>query len=183
MIQGISVTNARELLYTEVHFDRDPSTGALSFYWNRFSAIVVAKRSQKNAVQNRQTAKATAKKERHAGEILHEQELGRSFWGFPGKYVKRNMLLSFIEEVGHRHDNLLEGSLESGGSESEPKEGDDNNDDDDLLLLATAREIDLSKGTTRIRGEEEDSDEELEEMTMTSRRLVSDLLFGDCCVP
>lgn len=96
-------------------------------------------------------------KERHQGEILREQELGRPFWGSPGKYVKRNMLLSFVEEVGHRYDNLLEGPLESSDSESEAKEGDD---DDDLLLLAATREIDLSKGSTRVSGEEEDSDEE-----------------------
>src|SRR4029077_17614077 len=36
-------------------------------------------------------------KERHQGLILREQVLGTRFWGSPRKYVKRNMLLAFVE--------------------------------------------------------------------------------------
>lgn len=50
-------------------------------------------------------------KERHQGKILREQELEKPFWGSPGEFVKKYML-SFIEEVGHRYDNLLEGTIE-----------------------------------------------------------------------
>ena len=91
-------------------------------------------------------------RERHKGSVLREQELGKQFWVSPGKYVKKNMLLAFVEEVGHKYDDLLQGADDD--SDSEVEEG------DDLMLLAATREIDLSQGDRRVEGEEQGSDAE-----------------------
>lgn len=87
--------------------------------------------------------------ERHKGSVLREQELGKPFWGSPGKYVKRNIV---VEEVGHKYDDLLQGADDD--SDSKVEEG------DDLMLLAATREIDLSQGDRRVKGEEQGSDAE-----------------------
>lgn len=66
------------------------------------------------------------------------------------------MLLAFVEEVGHKYDDLLKGADEDSYSEV--------NEEDDLMLLAATREIDLCQGDRRVKGEkkglEDDSDEE-----------------------
>ena len=72
--------------------------------------------------------------------------------GSPGKYVKKNMLLAFVEEVGHKYDDLLQGADENSDSKVE--------EEDDLMLLAATREIDLSQGDRRVKGEEQGSDAE-----------------------
>ncbi|KAN0068221.1 hypothetical protein V8E54_013791 [Elaphomyces granulatus] len=55
------------------------------------------------------------------------------------------MLLVFVQEVGHKYDDLLKGADEDSYSEV--------NEEDDLMLLAATREIDLSQGDRRVKGE------------------------------
>ncbi|OJD14679.1 hypothetical protein AJ78_05003 [Emergomyces pasteurianus Ep9510] len=101
-------------------------------------------------------------RERFEGEIIREKELQKPFWGSPGKYVRKNMLQAFVEEVGHKYDGLLKGASD----ESSEGQG-----EDDLMLLAATRDVDLSlreKGVTIVAGEtceeeDEDDDEEEEE--------------------
>ncbi|EEP82754.1 predicted protein [Uncinocarpus reesii 1704] len=85
--------------------------------------------------------------ERWQGQILRESELEKPAWSSPGKYLKRNMLLAFVDEIGHKYDHLLDGCTETGNN-LEAKE------EDDLLLLTAARQIGLAQE------EEEDSDDE-----------------------
>lgn len=42
-------------------------------------------------------------------------ELGRLYWGTPGGVVRRNMLLAFVEEMGHEYEALLDGAFEESG--------------------------------------------------------------------
>jgi hypothetical protein len=74
--------------------------------------------------------------EAHKGEILRSQEIGKKFWGSPGKYVKKNQLLGFIEEIGHEYDDLLEGAIEDTGSQRD--------ESNDLMVLAAAKQIDFA---------------------------------------
>lgn len=37
-------------------------------------------------------------------------ENGRFFWGTGGRYLPHNMLLAFVEELGHEYEELMEGS-------------------------------------------------------------------------
>ncbi|KAL2819092.1 hypothetical protein BDW59DRAFT_181768 [Aspergillus cavernicola] len=46
-----------------------------------------------------------------------EDEAGRPFWGTPGRYMPKNMLLALVEEVGHEYKGLLDGA---GSNKSEP---------------------------------------------------------------
>ncbi|KAJ5491674.1 hypothetical protein N7539_003241 [Penicillium diatomitis] len=68
-----------------------------------------------------------------AAEVL-EKEYGKPYWGTPGKYVTENMLLAFVEEIGHNPKPLLnddDSPLESADLSTPPGEDDDEEDDDD----------------------------------------------------
>ena len=63
-------------------------------------------------------------------------QLGKLFWGAPGPYIKKTMLLAFVEELGYRFRALLEGaSLDNTA---------DDNMTDPTALLAVIRGIRLS---------------------------------------
>lgn len=59
-------------------------------------------------------------REQRPAESLKKQ-LGKAFWGTPGKYLPRNMLMAFVDELGgHEYDQLLEGAMyDDGGSDNE----------------------------------------------------------------
>ena len=42
---------------------------------------------------------------------VSKSELGKGFWGTPGRYMLEGMLLGFVEEMGHGYKNLLEGAI------------------------------------------------------------------------
>ncbi|KAK2768850.1 hypothetical protein FQN54_000710 [Arachnomyces sp. PD_36] len=44
-----------------------------------------------------------------------KDEIGKPYWGTPGRYLPKNMLLTFVEELGHEYDQLLEGASCSSG--------------------------------------------------------------------
>jgi hypothetical protein len=37
-------------------------------------------------------------------------EVGKPFWGTPGRYLPKNMLLSLVEALGHEYKDLLDGA-------------------------------------------------------------------------
>ncbi|KAL4787718.1 hypothetical protein BJX76DRAFT_369006 [Aspergillus varians] len=57
-----------------------------------------------------------------------KDEIGRPFWGTPGRYMPKNMLLALVEELGHDYKGLLEGAGCSRG-------------DSKLLIEAAAKQI------------------------------------------
>ncbi|PLB53872.1 hypothetical protein P170DRAFT_396820 [Aspergillus steynii IBT 23096] len=51
----------------------------------------------------------------HAAFTLQE-ELGKPVWATPGRYIPRNMLLAFVEELGHRYyDSIIIGATRRRG--------------------------------------------------------------------
>ncbi len=42
---------------------------------------------------------------------VSQAELGKRFWGTPGKYMLEGMLLGFVEELGHGYNHLLDGAI------------------------------------------------------------------------
>ena len=40
------------------------------------------------------------------------REVGKKYWGSGGPYIKRNMLLGFVEEMGHEYEHLLDGAMD-----------------------------------------------------------------------
>ncbi|KAL2872297.1 uncharacterized protein BJX67DRAFT_369009 [Aspergillus lucknowensis] len=62
-----------------------------------------------------------------AYEVLKD-EAGRLFWGTPGRYLPRNMLLGLVEDLGHEYKGLLQGAGCSKG-------------DNDLLLEVVTKQI------------------------------------------
>lgn len=81
----------------------------------------------------------------NAKKILMK-ERGKHFWGTKGPYMKKRMLLAFVEQLGHDHEALLENAL------VETKEDEISESDPSALLLAS-QEI---RGVHRERGEEEE---------------------------
>lgn len=44
--------------------------------------------------------------------VALRDELGRLYWGTPGRFMRKNMLLAFVEELGHDYEALLDGAIE-----------------------------------------------------------------------
>lgn len=44
-----------------------------------------------------------------AASVLREEN-GKPFWGTPGRYLPKNMLLALVEELGHEYKPLLQGA-------------------------------------------------------------------------
>jgi hypothetical protein len=84
------------------------------------------------------------------------KELGKVFWGTPGRYLPRNMLRAFVEELGHEYEALLEGAMED---ETDADVAVDNGDSE--ILLATASH--QIKASARKKGDEDDEDEDEDE--------------------
>ncbi|KAI9765070.1 MAG: hypothetical protein M1839_005617 [Geoglossum umbratile] len=85
-------------------------------------------------------------KQSRRGEVL-KKELGGKFWGTPGRYLPRNMLLAFVEEMGHEYEELLEGAAEEGTAAAAERS--------DILLAVAMDEI-----KAPLLGDEEDEDED-----------------------
>ncbi|KAJ5880620.1 uncharacterized protein N7473_011673 [Penicillium subrubescens] len=69
-----------------------------------------------------------AKSGRKAADALKDEN-GKPFWGTPGRYLPKNMLLAFVEELGHEYKSLLDGAASI-------KKG-----DSDLLLNIAANQV------------------------------------------
>lgn len=76
-------------------------------------------------------------------------QLGAGFGGTPGKYLPRNMLLAFVEELGHDYEPLLQGALDD-----EPPVMDENSE---ALLAAAANQV-KSTAEERVNGNDDDSE-------------------------
>jgi hypothetical protein len=88
-------------------------------------------------------------KHREMGEAI-QMELGRHFWGTPGRYLPREMLMAFVEEMGHEYEQLLEGAMEDGAADA------DADADSDLLLAAASDEVKASAQGVQIDSDEDD---------------------------
>lgn len=51
--------------------------------------------------------------------VALKDQVGKHWWGTPGPYMRRNMVLAFVEEIGHEYEALLEGSMDSPTSEDD----------------------------------------------------------------
>ncbi|KAJ5501495.1 hypothetical protein N7453_006312 [Penicillium expansum] len=63
------------------------------------------------------TDKTEAAKD-HAVNVLHGTN-DKLFWGTPGRYLPRNMLLALVEELGHEYEPLLKGAASSTSADSD----------------------------------------------------------------
>ncbi|OJJ44490.1 hypothetical protein ASPZODRAFT_168752 [Penicilliopsis zonata CBS 506.65] len=78
-------------------------------------------------------------------------ELGKPFWGTPGRYIAGNMLKAFCEELGHDCDGLMIGASRRRGRRSA------------LLDAATAQIAEKANKMDQNEGEDGDDDEQEEE--------------------
>lgn len=89
-------------------------------------------------------------REPRPGESLKKQ-LGKVFWGTPGKYIPRNMLMAFVEEMGHEYDQLLGGAMDDGAIHV-------TEEDSEILLMAATDQI--KAAAARRDGEESESEDD-----------------------
>ena len=86
-----------------------------------------------------------------------KKELGRAFWGMPGRYLPRNMLRAFVDELGHEYEALLEGAMED---EIDVDVAGVDNEDSEILLATAVDQVKASaRGDTDTEDEDEDEDE------------------------
>lgn len=69
-----------------------------------------------------------AKSPRNAADALKDEN-GKPYWGTPGRYLPKNMLLAFVEELGHEYKSLLDGA------------GSNKKGDSDFLLDIAANQV------------------------------------------
>lgn len=69
-----------------------------------------------------------AKSPKRAATVLKDEN-GKPYWGTPGRYLPKNMLLALVEELGHEYQPLLEGA------------GSKKSRDSDLLLELAAAQV------------------------------------------
>ena len=50
--------------------------------------------------------------------MVSKNELGAPYWGTPGRYMPKNMLLGFVENLGHEYEHLLGGAIEEADVET-----------------------------------------------------------------
>ena len=84
------------------------------------------------------------------------RERGKNFWGSKGPYIKKRMLLAFVEQLGHDHEaSLMENAMVE-------TEYDDIPESDPSALLLASAEIRNSHRKYRAEGDEEseESDDE-----------------------
>ena len=94
------------------------------------------------------------KQQMEQSKLILGNEVGKLYWGTPGRYLPRNMLLTFVEELGHEYGELLGGASWSTG--------------EDLTLLAAAsrqvkRRSPLNFGTESNSDSEDEEDEDEED--------------------
>jgi hypothetical protein len=65
-------------------------------------------------------------------KIALANELGKPYWGTRENFMKKGMLLAFVEEMGHEYEDLLEGAREERKKAVQP---------DDLALFAANKQI------------------------------------------
>lgn len=80
-------------------------------------------------------------------------ELKKNFWGTPGRYVLRNQLALFVEQLGHQYEHLLEGAI-NGNEETQESVP------DEALLVAATTQVTAEEAWEDEDENEEDSNEE-----------------------
>lgn len=116
-----------------VQFSSDHRPRARYLYWQYCKTVL------RHAWSNKAT---------EADEVLLK-ERGEKSWGTKGPYIKKRMLLAFVEQLGHDHEALMENAL------VETKD-DENPESDPSALLLVSKEI---RGIQRIYNEDEKGEE------------------------
>lgn len=88
-------------------------------------------------------------REKKSGQSLKKQ-LEKAYWGTPGRYLPRNMLMAFVEEMGHEYESLLEGAMDDAAPVMD--------EDSEILLSAAAAQVKAS--SVGVIEEEDDEDDE-----------------------
>lgn len=81
-------------------------------------------------------------------------EIGRPFWGTPGRYMPKNMLLALVEELGHDYTDILAGATCGRG-------------DSKLLLEAAAKQIHQRPALKNVQWQPRDEEDEEDESSST----------------
>lgn len=94
-------------------------------------------------------------REQRHGQSLKKQ-LEKSYWGTPGRYLPRNMLMALVEEMGHEYEKLLEGATDD--------EAPDMDEDSEILLATATAQIKAWSPEEIWEDEESDDDDDDEDI-------------------
>ena len=119
----------------KVQFLSDHRPRARYLYWQYCKAVL------------RQSWKEKGSK---AKDVLM-RERRKKFWGTKGPYIKKWMLLAFVEQLGHDHEALMENAIVESEEDNNPES------DPSALLLATAE---IRESHHKYNKDEDEEDEE-----------------------
>ena len=119
----------------KVQFSSDHRPRARYLYWQYCKTVL------------RQSWKEKGTK---AKDVLM-RERGKKFWGTKGPYIKKRMLLAFVEQLGHDHEALMENAIVESEEDNIPES------DPSALLLASAE---IRKSHRKYNKDEDEEDEE-----------------------
>lgn len=97
-----------------------------------------------------QTLRRAWKEPPHQSKNTLKENIGKLYWGTPGRYLPRNMLLAFVEELGHEYEDLLEGACGSTGN-------------DETLLTTTLAQVKVTKCPTNPELDSSDREDDSED--------------------
>lgn len=80
------------------------------------------------------------------------KEIKRPYWGTRGPFMKKGMLMAFVEKMGHEYKELMEGAIDDGSNEDGKS--------DPLALVASSRAI---RATLKDGGEEEEEEDDTDD--------------------
>ena len=84
------------------------------------------------------------------------REWGKKCWGTNSPYIKKRMLLAFVEQLGHEHNTLMENAI------VESEEGNNPESDPSALLMASAE---IRRNHRKYNRQEDEEDETKRGMT------------------
>lgn len=145
---------------TKVEFGTNFRPRARYLYWAYLTGIL--RQSWRAKVPAKAKKEAPLEPKTYSNQL--ETELGKPYWGSPGRWIKKQMLRAFIEEVGHEYKDLINDD-EPLRPSAEEQEGTTMPGTCDTLALLTASqhiERSASKRFRKVEDVDVDQDEETE---------------------
>ena len=73
---------------------------------------------------------------------LGNREVGKTYWGSRGRYIKRNHTQGFIEVMGHEYEHLMDGA-------KEPEQGQEEEPDPTVVAVAKHSTVERNRAADR----------------------------------
>ena len=98
-------------------------------------------------------------REQRTGETL-KREFDKWYWGTPGRFLPKNMLLGLVEELGHEWENLMNKVMEDEEDKKGARKENAADGNNEILLAVISDQV---KATAKGQNDEDDEDDTSDE--------------------